>query len=438
MSAAAVIVLAVAAAAAAIALRWPFVGLLAYLWLDFMRPHDRWVELRDYRPMLVLGLVTVAATAWQRRDRLLDARWSLLPLAALTAVVALAAATSVDPLGSAEVLLQMAKLLVLVWAIHALVSDEAHLRALIWVLSLSLAVLAVGAVVQAIDHGLLWTFRPEAVIEGPPGLNDGAFRDSNDLARVLVLSLPLWWALAARGAPAWSRALAALGCVLVLSAIECTYSRGGFVAILAAVAVLSLSLRSWWRRAVALLAFAAALMALSPQPYLDHLATIAHPLADRSILGRLAVWQEGLQIGRDHLVGGQGPGTFRRGADSAEPVRRSPHNIFVELAAELGLAGVLVYAWMLIATLIRLHRVRRGTGGTTWLRPASIAIEAALIAYLTASLFLSEPFASPLFVLVGLSLALDTVGGGTWDEATARARVTGTEAGPTGARGSGE
>ena len=41
-------------AGTAVALRWPVVGLLVYLWLDFMRMTDMFVETR-YRPMLVIG-----------------------------------------------------------------------------------------------------------------------------------------------------------------------------------------------------------------------------------------------------------------------------------------------------------------------------------------------------------------------------------------------
>jgi hypothetical protein len=78
--------------------------------------------------------------------------------------------------------------------------------------------------------------------------------------------------------------------------------------------------------------------------------------------------------------------------------------------AEIGFIGLAVYLWMLIATFAQLHRVRRIADDTPWLRTTSFGLEAALIAYLTASMALSEPFASPLFVLIGLSVALQRCG----------------------------
>ena len=53
MSPVAAVVLAVAAAGAVAAAAWPFLGLLTYLWFDFMRPHDSWVVLRAYRPIYI-------------------------------------------------------------------------------------------------------------------------------------------------------------------------------------------------------------------------------------------------------------------------------------------------------------------------------------------------------------------------------------------------
>jgi hypothetical protein len=129
MSPVVVAVLILTAAACLAALRWPLVGLLTYLCFDFMRPNDFLFELRQYRLMLILALVTLASTAWHYRRALLE-RWrSLTPVVAFVAVVTLATLASVDPLHSAEALLEAVKMLVLVWMIDVLVSDERRTRA---------------------------------------------------------------------------------------------------------------------------------------------------------------------------------------------------------------------------------------------------------------------------------------------------------------------
>jgi probable O-glycosylation ligase (exosortase A-associated) len=400
-------VLALVAAACLAALRWPMVGLLAYLWLDFMRPLDIYVELRAVRPMLVLGLVTLAVTAWRERRRLLDGGRRLLPVAALAAVVAVNVGASVDRAQSAWMLLHVGKMLALVWMLDRLVRSEGALRAALWVIVASLGVLALGAIGTASARGLLTEFRPALVIEGPPGLHDGAFRDNNDLARALVLSVPLWWVLAARPRPRWSRWAAAAGLVISVAAIECTFSRGGFVALLVGAAVIAQVYRPLWRSAALWLAFVAALLVLAPRPYLARIATLAAPGADASVQGRLGIWRDGAGILARQPVFGQGAGTFGSATEGTPSAGRASHNILLEVAAELGAVGLAAYAWLVLATLWRLHGLRRTASEAAWLGTAATGIAAALLAYLTAGLALSAPFASPLFVLVGLSLALD-------------------------------
>jgi len=404
MSPVAAVVLAVAAAGAVAAAAWPFLGLLTYLWFDFMRPHDSWVVLRAYRPMLVLGAVTTAAALWQQRRQLLDRWLRLLPLLVLAAAVALNAVHSSDPATSAGVLLQVLKMLALVWLMSVLVTTDARFQATLWVIALSLLVLAVGAVVQGVEHGLLHEFQTALVIEGPSGNHDGEFGDNNFLARVLVLSVPLWWALASRVGPVWVRVVAAAGFVTTVAGIVFTFSRGGFVALIAVVVVVSCFYRPWWRAFVIPPLFIALLLVLAPRPYLDRVLTITRPMQEGSVQGRLEIWKGSLDIARKDPVLGQGAGTLRVGAAG-----RPSHNVFIEVLAETGMVGMAAYIWMLLATFRALHRVRRSAVGIRHaadLRTASVGLEAALFGYLTAGLALSGPFQSPLFALIGLTLAL--------------------------------
>ena len=405
MSPAGAIGLALVAAGAVAALFWPFVGLLVYLWLDFMRPHDTYVELRALRPMLVVACATLAATAWRERRHLLGSWRRFVPVATLAAVVAASVPVSVDGAQSAATLVEIGKMLALLWLFDRLVRSEQRLRAVLWVIVLSLAVLGVGAIMQASARDLLHEFQLGSVIEGPAGLGDGAFRDNNDLARVLALSVPLWWVLAARRGARWSRLVAGVGLLVGIAAIECTFSRSGFLALVVGIGVVALSYRPLWRGAALWLLFVVALLALSPRAYVERVATLRAAPADASFRGRVDVWIDAWGLVQQRPLLGQGAGTFRSGAAGRPSARRSSHNILLEVAVEIGLAGLAAYGWILLDTLWRLHRLR-AAAPAPWLGTAAVGIAAALLAYLTAGLALSRPFAAPLFVLVGLSLAL--------------------------------
>ena len=206
--------------------------------------------------------------------------------------------------------------------------------------------------------------------------------------------------------------MAGAGLLITVAAIECTFSRSGFVALLVGAAcgraVLPASLAQ--RGAVAGLRRSCCCV-LAPRPYLARLATFGAPQADASLQGRVGVWQRrGADADARDPCSVRAPARFVSTRRPAAHVRRSSHNILLEVAAELGIVGLAAYGWLVLAALLRLHRLRRAATDVAWLGIAATGVQAALLAYLAAGLSLSAPFASPLFVLFGLSLAIDRCG----------------------------
>jgi len=397
------LVLVIVAVGAVLTVRQPFIGLLMYLWLDFMRPHDSFVELRAFRPMLIIGVTTVAATAWYQRHRLLHVWRSLLPVLALLGAVSLSTLTNSGSPPSIEAPLLLSKMVLLVWLLATLVTTRARFEAVLWVICLSLLVSAVGAILQGLDRGLMHEFRVELVVGGPPGSHDGLFRDNNDFARVLAMTVPLWWLLGVRADRAWRMALAIAGLLLTVVAIEFTFSRTGLLALVVGVSGIALAYRPWWRAVLIPTLLVAAMLTLSPRPYVERIATITRPTSEPSVVERVGIWRQAAEVVRKHPLVGQGPNSFRLGR-----AKRTSHNIFIEVVGETGLIGLAAYGWLLLWALVALHRLRREPerGGPSPPRAQSLALQAALLAFLTAGLALGAPFQSSLFVLVGLTSAL--------------------------------
>ena len=107
------------------------------------------------------------------------------------------------------------------------------------------------------------------------------------------------------------------------------------LALLVAVGVIALSYSLWWQRAAVFLGFVVVLVVLAPQPYLDRIATIAQPMADVSFRERTEIWRQGTEIGLAHALLEEGPGMFQQPDPRTATTRRAPHNIFVELIAEV-------------------------------------------------------------------------------------------------------
>jgi O-antigen ligase len=174
------------------------------------------------------------------------------------------------------------------------------------------------------------------------------------LAIVLVLALPTLPHLRSRAAGLGAWLLGALGFAL-------TFVRGAWVGFAVGVAVLACAVR---RRALALGGIILAAVALGGLAVVavpgawQHVAAIVDPNYPTS-RERIAMLAAGLTLIQEHPVAGVGPGQIRRlYPDYAPPtaVRRHTshlHNTPLQIAAERGLVGLALWAWIFVAFFAR-------------------------------------------------------------------------------------
>jgi putative inorganic carbon (hco3(-)) transporter len=95
-----------------------------------------------------------------------------------------------------------------------------------------------------------------------------------------------------------------------------------------------------------------------------------------------------------------------------ESVSRPPHSLFLEIAAEMGIAGLLAFGiliWIVVRGMLRSRRMLSAAGRTD-LVPLIFAIEGALLAYLVSGVT-GHMAAYPRYfwLLMGLAIAVPTV-----------------------------
>ncbi|MGZ3146656.1 O-antigen ligase family protein [Lentzea chajnantorensis] len=352
-----------------------------------LRVHDQSAKVV---PAALIGVWLVSLV----RDRRLPAPHPLHLLLALLAVVLLAtsAVHAAEPF-TFEYLVRWAPFLVVAVVLADVAARAVPVREL-------LAAVVAGAVVAAAG-GLLSVVGGELRATGP-------LEDPNDLAFFLVAALPLLVALPAGGRFRFVPLV--LGAVLAAGALA-TFSRGGGIALACALAWLVLR-RVLPVRAVVVTAAVTGLAALV-------FAQVAHAELDRAlqekshIAGtnadtRVLRWQAAARMLADEPVLGVGPGGFRQhyaaASHNAEIDEQTPvaHNLFLEVAAELGLPGFALLIAVIAAGFVAAERaVRLGAD-----RRQVVAVQAALIAVLVASVFLSEQYYLPLWSLVAIAVAL--------------------------------
>lgn len=295
-----------------------------------------------------------------------------------------------------------------------------------WVLILTATVLAALSCYQAITGDYTTDFHGLAnapLFQVTQDLDNhrvtGPIDDPNFYAMFLLMVLPLavYRFLTARSRNARLSGLIASS-ILAL-AIVFTYSRGALVAMIVVGVLIALERRiSPYKIAPVLVAIAIVLLPMLPPGFMDRVSTLDDILSgsrsqtELSLRGRYSEAIVAYWMFLDHPVFGVGSGNFesnylsyssRLGTDQRYEERRA-HSLYLELAAETGIAGLLSFSAMLAALFAGMRRARRMLRSINrddlvgWV----LGLQYGLIGFLLASIFLHSDYIRYFWLLVGL------------------------------------
>ncbi|MBI4478308.1 MAG: O-antigen ligase family protein, partial [Acidobacteria bacterium] len=242
----------------------------------------------------------------------------------------------------------------------------------------------------------------------------GLAGNPNDLALMLNLLLPLAGALLICERRLSRRLIAGAALLLSIAAVIVTFSRAGFLT-LVAIALMSLAACARRRRpgaAVALLVVALAIPPLLPKGYLDRLETITDMSADRtgSAQGRWSDFGAAIEIAASNPILGVGIGQDILALNELRGAAwRSVHNVYLQYAIDLGLPGLLLFLALFWGSVKSARRVQQRAAADPKLRDLSIlgdAITVSLIGFAVAAFFHPAAYQFYFFCLAGLAVAL--------------------------------
>lgn len=263
--------------------------------------------------------------------------------------------------------------------------------------------IASGAVVAA--GGAVFSF----VVQGDYRAT-GPLTDPNDLAYVLVSALPI--VLLARESATLSRRqmlVRAAGSILLVIGAALTLSRGAGFAV-GALAVWAVVQRLIPAKALLIGLVSVALFAVSVSVAANTLIHTAVQqkefIAADNVNTRELRWEA---AGRDLAARpffGYGPGGARwqyaSASHNAELDEQTPvtHNMYLEVAAELGGTGLLLFVGLIISAFVATSRIRGPD------QHVALAVQGSLLAACIASFFLSEEYYMTLWFAVAAPAAM--------------------------------
>ena len=256
--------------------------------------------------------------------------------------------------------------------------------------------------------------------------------DPNDLAYLLVTVLPLALGFVITAATKLARITYVGIAVILLIASLLTQSRGGLLGLIAVVACMIFvpirppdkTLGSTPQKRLRRLPILLGVACLSvlvwshlPQDAQERFATVLDLSHDYNLdpndpTARGQIWKRGIQATIDWPLG-WGPETFNM-VDSKYGGRyNAPHNSYLEVAVELGVAGFLLFVSMYILTWRGLQRARAAlVAATSWsheqqeLAVFARLLQFSLVGNAVAGFFLSMAYAIVLWTIFGISMAI--------------------------------
>jgi O-antigen ligase len=257
------------------------------------------------------------------------------------------------------------------------------------------------------------------------------YYDANDFATFVVTAMPFGLYFLHAGRRTSGRILAGVALAVLTLAFVNTGSRGGFVALVAVTAfivlrssAIALRQRVWATALIALIVLGAA-----SDQYWTQMSTIFSDADyNRSAeSGRMQIWRRGVGYMLQHPILGVGPNNFQTAEGTLSPFAQrqqfgvgvrwnAAHNTFVQVGAELGLPGLILFV-AVIASALRVLR-RSGRRVSSALVPntrepeLTQALTASLIAFTVGAFFLSLAYSEMLYTLVAMVVGLERVSAG--------------------------
>ncbi|HEX7176565.1 MAG TPA: O-antigen ligase family protein, partial [Pyrinomonadaceae bacterium] len=239
------------------------------------------------------------------------------------------------------------------------------------------------------------------------GVLGGLFANPNDLALHLVSMVPLAAGLALARRGALKKICYGVCAALFVAGIVVSFSRGGFLGLVAVTGVVAWKLGRKNRVVVAALMAVtfAVFVAVAPGEYGSRITSMFGGDITGSVDARRDLLWRSVLVALRYPIFGVGLGNFHhRGAQE-----QVSHNAYTQVAAEMGIAALVVYVMFMVTSIRGLRRIERESfsekdrAGFYYL---SIGLQASLIGYMVSSFFASVAHLWYVYYLVGYAVCL--------------------------------
>ncbi|HEX7787670.1 MAG TPA: putative O-glycosylation ligase, exosortase A system-associated [Methylomirabilota bacterium] len=388
----------------------PWIGVLTWSWLGYMNPHRMtWGFAYDLPFGMMVMLATVVGLFITKDKKGLP---NAIEVYLLLAMWGWFLVTTLFAFYPEEAWLQfnkVSKILLGIFLSLFLLQDVQKLRALIWVIALSIGFFGVKGGIFSIMTGA------QNQVLGP---RDSFISGNTEIGLALNMVIPLIMFLQREETKPWRRRMLLAAAVLSIIASLCTYSRGALIGLAVVVPLVFLKSRA---RLVLLPLLAIGIVVLPsvmPTRWLERMGTIETYDQDVSANQRLNSWYVARQLAKDYPIMGGGFRTFSKdiyemympGYKYAENALDA-HSIYFQVLGEHGFTGLALFVGLIVSTLWSLRRIiwkTRRDPSQQWIWHCAQMLEVSVLAYAASGAFLSMSYFDLFYHQVVITVILKT------------------------------
>ena len=382
----------------------------------YLRPYEMIPALSSFKTMaFYTGIVTLAVYFVSQLvlEGNLTARPREVNMILLLGVASLLSIPfAIDPSEAWATFVDFVIKTILIFIVLAnVIRSELRLKLLLWLVLVVSTYLSIS-LIHDYQAGIFKIGLAETNTQRVAGAIKGLFENSNDLALHLVTIIPITIALGLlRKNPVMRIVYWGIG-LLMISAVVITFSRGGFLALIAMTLVMA---RKFGRRnKTATLATVVLglvfFIAMAPGAYSGRVATIFDSASDitGSSSQRTVVLKRSIWVALRYPLFGVGLGNFHHKSEQ----ELGTHNAYTQVAAEMGIPAMICYIFFLVHPLRKLRMIERELferNESSRFYYLSIGLQASLVSYMVASFFAAVAYQWYIYYLVAYAIALRRV-----------------------------
>ena len=381
-------------------LKRPFIGLLMWVWLGIMNPHQMtWGFAASMPFALMVGACTlVSFVVHFNKLYKFTVNGITLTMMAFVLWMCISPLFSFHPDNEYFFWVRVMKVQLMVLIALFLIGNRDEINKMVWVLTMSVGFYGIKGGLFTIATG--GTYR----VYGP---DYSYIADNNHMALAIIMTVPLFRYLQLQSANRWVRRGCVLAMFLCVAAALGSQSRGALLAIGAMSSFLWLKSRNKAMIGIILVLAVPLVFLVMPESWTSRMNTIKTYDQDESALGRINAWWMAWNLALDRFPIGGGFAVyeldvFARYAPIPEP--RAAHSIYFQVLGEHGFGGLFLFmtiwglAWICANAILRKARDRKDL---EWARDLAAMSQVSLIGYLVGGAFLSlSYFEVPYYIVV--------------------------------------